>query len=140
MRYAFALLIVVALLCSAQAQEAAAPITPEEALKKVDQKVTVLMQVKSSGGNTARFLNSQADFRDQKNFAVFIPNLALASFKEAGITDPGAFYKGKTILATGQVALSQGRPVLRADKADQIKLVDAAPAGPAPPRRPGGRK
>lgn len=129
-------LVLVAFLGNASGQEAAAPITPEEALKKVDQKITVLMQVKSTGGNTARFLNSQADFRDQKNFAVFIPNLALASFKEAGITDPAAYYKGKTILATGEVAMSQGRPVLRADKADQIKLVDATPAGPAPPRRP----
>jgi hypothetical protein len=131
MRPALFTTAVLVCLGSALAQEAAPPITPEEALKKVDQKVTVLMQVKSSGGNTARFLNSQSDFRDQKNFAVFIPNLALASFKEVGIADPGAYYKGKTILATGQVALSQGRPVLRAEKADQIKLVDAAPAGAA---------
>ena len=112
----------------ATAQETEPPITPEEALKRVEQKVTVLMQVKSTGGNTARFLNSQADFRDDKNFAVFIPHLALTSFKEAGVADPGAFYKGKTILATGTIVMSQGRPVLRADNASQIKLVNTPPA------------
>ncbi len=124
------------LLClTCLAQEVAPPISPEEALKRVDQQVTVLMQVKSTGGNTARFLNSQTDFRNQNNFAVFIPNLALASFKEAGVADPGNHYKGKMILATGTVILSQGRPVLRADNADQIKLVNTPPAAPAPERR-----
>jgi hypothetical protein len=60
------------------------PLSPEEALKKVDQTVTVLMEIKSTGGNTARFLNSETDFRSEKNFAVFIPHLALASFQKAG--------------------------------------------------------
>src|SRR5262245_13346046 len=83
---------------SAMAQEAVRPIGPEEALKKVDHKVTVLMEVKSTGGNTARYLNSEADFRFEKNFAVFIPNIALASFQKAGIQDPGQYYKGKTIV------------------------------------------
>jgi hypothetical protein len=116
------------------AEDAGPPISPEEALKRVDQKVTVLMQVKSTGGNTARFLNSQSDFRDDKNFAVFIPHLALTSFKEAGVADPGQYYKGKTILVTGTVVMSQGRPVLRADNADQIKLVNT-PAVNVPAKR-----
>jgi DNA/RNA endonuclease YhcR with UshA esterase domain len=105
------------------AQEANRPIGPEEAIKRVDQKVTVLMEVKSTGGNTARFLNSEADFRFEKNFAVFIPNVALEAFKKAGIADPGQHYKGKTIVATGMVALSQGRPQIRVENPDQIKVV-----------------
>jgi hypothetical protein len=116
------------LLCS---QEAARPITAEEALRRVDQRVTVLMEVKSTGGNTARFLNSETDFRSEKNFAVFIPNLALASYKKAGIEDPGQFYKGKTITVTGQVVLSQERPVIRAENPDQIKVVSTASPRPA---------
>src|SRR5436853_7835887 len=104
------------------AQEAARPISPAEALKKVDQKVMVLMEVKSTGGNTARYLNSETDFRDNANFAVFVPNVALAAFKQAGIADPGEFYKGKTILVTGTVALAQGRPQIRVENVNQIKV------------------
>jgi len=99
------------------------PISPDEALKRVDQKVTVAMEVKSTGGNTARYLNSQIDFRDEKNFAIFIPNIALAGFKQAGIEDPGVHYKGKTVVVTGTVALAQGRPQIRVENVNQIKVV-----------------
>ena len=52
MRFAAIVVVLVqAAICFAQ--EAARPITPEEALKRVDQKVTVAMEVKSAGGNTA---------------------------------------------------------------------------------------
>lgn len=108
------------------------PITAEEALKKVDQSVTVQMQIRSTGGNTARFLNSQADFRNDKNFAIFIPHLALAAFQKAGITDPGQHFRNKTVLVTGNVVLSQQRPVLRVENPDQIKIIEAGP--PQPPR------
>jgi hypothetical protein len=124
----FLLVLFTGVLCG---QEAGRPITAEEALKRVDQRVTVLMEVKSTGGNTARFLNSETDFRSEKNFAVFIPNLALASYKKAGIEDPGQFYKGKTITVTGQVVLSQERPVIRAENPDQIKVVSTASLRPA---------
>src|SRR3954471_4062038 len=86
----------------AYAQEAR-PLTPAEALTKVNEKVTVAMDVKSTGGKTARFLNSETDFRVEQNFAVFIPNIALAEFKKAGIEDPGEYYKSKSIIASGNV-------------------------------------
>jgi hypothetical protein len=120
----------------ASAQEAPKPLSPEEALKKVDQEVTVRMEIKSTGGNTARFLNSETDFRSEKNFAVFIPHLSLASFQKAGIADPGQHYKGKTILVTGQVVMSQGRPVLRVEESSQIKLQGSAAPQPILPKRP----
>ena len=118
----------------ANGQEAR-PLTPAEALTKVDQKITVAMDVKSTGGKTARFLNSESDFRTEKNFAVFIPNIALASFKKAGIDDPGEFYKGKSIIAAGNVEMSQGRPQLRVEGPAQIKVV-AGNVGPPAVRRP----
>jgi DNA/RNA endonuclease YhcR with UshA esterase domain len=135
MRFAAATILVLlpALVC--HAQEAARPITPEEALKRVDQKVTVAMEVKSAGGNTARYLNSETDFRANTNFAIFIPNIALAGFKQAGVADPGEFYKGKTIIVTGTVALAQGRPQIRVENVNQIKVVGNNPA-PAAVRRP----
>lgn len=93
------------------------------------------MAVKSTGGNTARYLNSETDFRSEKNFAIFIPNIALAAFKQAGIEDPGVYYKDKTIVVTGTVALSQNRPQIRVENVNQIKVVQgpaASPARPAP--------
>jgi hypothetical protein len=129
MRCCTAAVIVLGFMSFAFAQEAMRPITAEEALKRVDQKVTVAMEVKSTGGNTARYLNSETDFRAEKNFAIFIPNIALAGFKQAGIADPGEFYKNKTIVVTGTVALAQGRPQIRVENVNQIKVMgnNAAP-------------
>ena len=121
------------------AQEAVRPMGPEEALKRVDQKVAVLMEVKSTGGNTARYLNSEVDFRFEKNFAVFIPNIALEAFKKAGIADPGQYYKGKTIVVTGMVALSQGRPQIRVENPAQIKVANGAPPAADASKRPAGK-
>jgi hypothetical protein len=120
------------------AQEAR-PLTPAEAPTKVNQKVTVAMDVKSTGGKTARFLNSEADFRAEKNFAVFIPNIALESFKKAGIEDPGEYYKGKSIIASGNVEISQNRPQLRVESPAQIKVVSGAANAPAV-KRPAAQK
>src|SRR5258708_4875481 len=97
MRYAFLLAAVLLSWCPLLAQEDAKPLTPEEALKKVDQQVTVLMEVKSTGGNTARYLNSETDFRGDKNFAIFIPQVALIKFFKADIEEPAKYYKGKTV-------------------------------------------
>ena len=122
MRFCAAALMFLLPLGHVFAQEAR-PITPDEALKRIDQKVTVAMEVKSTGGNTARYLNSQIDFRDEKNFAIFIPNIALAAFKQAGVEDPGVYYKGKSIVVTGMVALAQGRPQIRVENVSQIKVL-----------------
>jgi hypothetical protein len=138
MRFRAVGLLIGATAITAVAQEATRPITAEEALKRVDQKVAVAMEVKSTGGNTARYLNSETDFRVEKNFAIFIPNIALAGFKQAGIADPGEFYKGKTIVVTGTVALAQGRPQIRVENVNQIKVVgnNAAPAAVKRPVAP----
>jgi len=118
-----ALILLVLLGSGVRAQEASRPLSPAEALTKVNQKVTVAMNVMSTGGKTARFLNSESDFRTEKNFAVFIPNVALALFKKAGIEDPAEFYKDKSILATGNVEMGQSRPQLRVENPNQIKIV-----------------
>ena len=139
MRSCATVAIVLAFVSFAFAQEAARPITAAEALKRVDQKVVVGMEVKSTGGNTARYLNSELDFRDNNNFAIFIPNIALAGFKQAGIADPGEFYKNKTIVVTGTVALAQGRPQIRVENANQIKVVGNN-AAPGAVKRPAAGK
>jgi hypothetical protein len=119
------------------AQEEGGPIAPEVALTKVDQRVTVRMEVKSTGGNTARYLNSQADYRSDKNFAIFIPQAALAKFQKAQIEDPAQHYKGKTIEVTGIISLGgsktvSNRPQIRVDDPAQVKIIDSEAEAPAP--------
>ena len=63
----------------------AKPLTPAEAAKKVNEQVTVEMEVKSTGGTTNYFLNSEADYKSDKNFTVFVPKEAVAKFAKAKI-------------------------------------------------------
>ena len=55
----------------------AAPLTPADAAKKLDQKVTVEFVVKSTGGKTAVYLNSEEDFKSDKNLTLFVPAKAV---------------------------------------------------------------
>jgi hypothetical protein len=48
-------------------------------------------------------LDSVEDFRDAKNFVAVITRAGAASLQKAGIADPAAHGKGKTIRATGTV-------------------------------------
>jgi DNA/RNA endonuclease YhcR with UshA esterase domain len=94
------------------------------AAQKVNEKVTVEMEVKSTGGKTARFLNSEADFKDDKNFTVFIPQEALEKFAKAKIEDFDAHYKGKTVRVTGTVTLYRDKPQTKVEDPDQIKIIN----------------
>jgi DNA/RNA endonuclease YhcR with UshA esterase domain len=91
------------------------PLSPAEAAKKVNEKVTVEMEVKSIGGKAARFLNSEADYKDDKNFTVFIPKEALEKFAKAKIEDFDTHYKGKTVRVTGTVTLYQDKPQIKVE-------------------------
>jgi DNA/RNA endonuclease YhcR with UshA esterase domain len=102
----------------------AKPVTPAEAAKKVNEKVVVEFEVKSTGGNEARFLNSEADFKDAKNFTIYIPEAALEKFKTGKIDDPKTHFKGKTIQVTGTVTLYRDKPQIKVEDPDQIKVTD----------------
>jgi DNA/RNA endonuclease YhcR with UshA esterase domain len=102
----------------------AKPITPAEAAKKVNEKVTVEMEVKSTGGKEVNFLNSESDFKDAKNFTIFIPEAALETFKKAKIDDPKTYYKGKTVRVTGTVTLYREKPQIKVEDAVQIEVVE----------------
>jgi DNA/RNA endonuclease YhcR with UshA esterase domain len=123
-----ALILVLVLAPLAGADDKAKPISPEEAAKQVNENVTVKMEVKSA---TLRegvcFLNSQEDFKDAKNFTVFISKDALKKFQDAKIDDPAAHFKGKTILVTGKVKLYREKPEIAVDEPDQIKVEEKKP-------------
>ncbi len=112
-------------LAAAEEKDKPKPIGPEEAAKKVDQEVTLRMEVKSA---TLRkdtcFLNSEENYQDAKNFTLFIDKDALAKFKEAKITDPAAHFKGKTVEVKGKVVLYRKRPEIKLTGPDAIKIVE----------------
>lgn len=118
--------LLAALALSAAGDEAPArPLTPAEAAKKVDEKVTVEFEVRSTGGKDNAFLNSEADYKSDKNFTLFLPKEALAKFKEAKVADPREHFKGKTVRATGKVTLFKDKPQIKIEEPGQIKLVEA---------------
>lgn len=101
-----------------------APLSPADAAKKVDQKVTVEMVVKSVGGKTAVYLNSEDDFKSDKNFTVFVPAKAVEKFKAAKIDDVAKHFKGKTVHVTGTVTLFKDKAQIKVEGPDQIKVVE----------------
>jgi DNA/RNA endonuclease YhcR with UshA esterase domain len=109
----------------AVAEDQPKPLGPAEATKKVNEEVTLQMEVKSANlRQGVCFLNSEADFKDAKNFTVFIDKDALAKFKEAKIEDPAAHFKGKTVQVKGKVTLYRDRPEIKLTGPDAIQIVE----------------
>jgi DNA/RNA endonuclease YhcR with UshA esterase domain len=124
MRLPAALLALMMVMVARGDDPPAKPVTPAEAAKKVNEKVTVEFEVKSTGGKGVCFLNSEADFKDAKNFTVFIPEEVVEKFKKAKVEDPRAHFKGKTVRVTGTVTLYREKPQIKVDDPDQVKVVD----------------
>ena len=99
------------------------PITPAAAAKKINEKVLVEMEVKSTGGRENHYLNSEEDFKDAKNFTIFISKDLIDVFKKAGIENPSMHYKEKVIQVTGTVVLEKEKPWIKVEEPDQIKIV-----------------
>jgi DNA/RNA endonuclease YhcR with UshA esterase domain len=118
------LLLIPAHTALAQAPASAPVVTPAQAVRLVDKRVTLLMEVKSTGGTLNCYLNSAANFQDAGNFAVFIPEDALEKFKQARIEKPKDFYKGKMVQVVGTVTLFKDKPQIRVDDPAHIKVVE----------------
>lgn len=108
--------------------EDAKPLTPAEAVKKVNEKVIVQMEVKAAKNRLEKrgeiYLDSEEDFRDEKNLGVVITKAGAAKFKEAGIDDPAEHFLGKTLRVIGTVLLKEERPRIEIDDPDQIGIVE----------------
>jgi uncharacterized protein (TIGR03067 family) len=109
------------------AAEDAKPIGPAEAAKKVNERVTVEMFVKAAKDRPERrgeiYLDSEEDFHDEKNLGVVITRAGAAKFKAAGVADPAAHFKGKTIRVQGTVSRKEGRPRIEVDDTAQVRVV-----------------
>ena len=107
------------------------PLSPADAIKKVNEKVTVEMLVKASKNRIEKrgeiYLDSEEDFHDPKNLGVVITKAGAAKFADAGVKDPAAHFKGKTIRVTGTVIVKEKRPRIEIEDTKQIEVV--APRG-----------
>jgi DNA/RNA endonuclease YhcR with UshA esterase domain len=104
------------------------PLTPVEATKKVNEKVAVQMEVKAAKNRLEKrgeiYLDSEEDFRDEKNLGVVVTRAGAAKFKKAGIDDPAEHFMGKIIRVSGTVLIKEERPRIEIDAPDQIKAVE----------------
>jgi DNA/RNA endonuclease YhcR with UshA esterase domain len=108
------------------AEDKEKPLSPAEARKQIDKKITVEMEVKSAKNALEKrgeiYLDSEEDFRDEKNFAVVITKKGAESLGAAGIDNPADHFKGKTIRAKGTVKEVDGIPRIEIDDAEQIQI------------------
>ncbi len=124
--YARCLLAFAVLAIPARAADTKKPLGPVEARKQAGKQITVKMEVKSSKNALEKrgeiYLDSEENFRDEKNFAVVITKKGAKSLKAAGIDDPAGHFRGKTIQAKGKVTEVGGVPRIEIDDAKQIEI------------------
>jgi hypothetical protein len=131
---------VVFILCVGLAPGADQPLTPVQARKKVGDKITVEMTVRTAKDRLEKrgeiYLDSEEDFRDEKNFAVVISKSGAASLKKAGIDNPADHFLEKKIRATGTVKEADNVPRIEIDDAKQIRIAAPSSAkGQSSPRK-----
>src|SRR5262245_18802637 len=105
------------------------PLSPTEARKRVGEKITLHMFVKASKNRLERhkeiYLDSELDYKDEKNMAVVINEEGADKFRKAGIAEPAGHFKGKTIRVSGTVTLDRDRPRIVVSDPAQIRVVHA---------------
>jgi len=103
------------------------PLTAKEARQKVGETVTVQMPVRKAKDRLEErgeiYLDSELDFRDEKNFAVVITKGGATKLKESGISNPAEHFLGKTIRATGKVKSVEGVSRIEIEAVEQIQVV-----------------
>ena len=70
------------------------------------------------------YLDSEKDYRDPKNLGVIINKAGAAAFAKAGVKDPAAHFKGKTIRVTGTVSQMDKKIRLVVEDPKQIEIVE----------------
>ncbi len=102
-------------------------IAATEARNHVGETATFAMTVRSTknaGPKREYYLDSEEDFRDEKNLALVISYDHVDEFKQAGIDDPSEHYKGKSIQVTGAVIRENEQVRIRVEDPKTIKIVE----------------
>ena len=102
------------------------PLTPEEARQKLGEQVWVQMQVASAKDRLEKrgeiYLDSQMDFRSEKNLAVVITRRGAESLRGQGILSPAEHFNTKEIRVKGTVKEVDGVRRIEVDDAGQLEL------------------
>jgi hypothetical protein len=96
-----------------------------EAVRHTGERRTVLLHVNSTGsfGSPALvFLNSEADYRRDDNFAAVIAPQAAEQLEKELQGDPKSRYLGKDVRVTGPIMLYRGRPQILVDDPRAIRV------------------
>ncbi len=102
------------------------PISPVEAIQRLNEPVVVEMPIKRTKSCTCSsqfFLDCEESKRDPRNLGLVVTTAGVARFKEAGIEDPAEHFQGKTIRVRGVVTRKEGRPYIEVDDPSQIEVV-----------------
>jgi hypothetical protein len=103
------------------------PLTPAEAIKKVNETVVVEMLVKAAKNRLEKrgeiYLDSEENFRDEKNLGIVITKAGAAKFKAAGVSDPAVHFQDKIIRVKGTVIIKEQRPRIEVADPKQIQIV-----------------
>lgn len=104
------------------------PLTPAQARKKVGEPIVVELTVKSAKNRLEKrgeiYLDAEADFRDEKNFAAVINRDGAALFQAQGVADPAEHFQNKTIRVQGTVSVVDDVPRIEVSDPKQIELVE----------------
>src|SRR3974377_15234 len=96
------------------------PLTSVEAIKKVNKKVLVQMQVRAAKNRLEKrgeiYLDSEEDFRDEKNLGNLLTKIGVEKCKKKGVDDPAVHFKGKIIRVRGTVIIKENRPRIEVDE------------------------
>ena len=98
-----------------------------QAKEHIGERVTVETTIQASKDSANRreyYLDSEPNFGDRKNFAVVVSYDHAGKFRAAGIENPAAHFKGKTIRVTGTIIQENQQVRIRVEDPAQIKIVE----------------
>jgi hypothetical protein len=98
-----------------------------EAINRINESVTVemlLQRTKCCTRSRQVFLDSEPNHRDPKNLGVVVTESGREKFAEAGIDEPTAHFKGKTVRVRGVVNRKEKGRYIEVNEPSQIELVE----------------
>jgi uncharacterized protein (TIGR03067 family) len=121
------LVFTLALLGFSGADDSTKPISAEQAVKRVNERVCVEMPVRATKNRLEKrgeiYLDSEQDFHDAKNLGVVITKTGAAKYAQNNIIAPAVHFMGKIIRVNGTVIVKENRPRIEVDDPKQIGIV-----------------
>jgi hypothetical protein len=126
-QFALGLTLMLTSLPAAFGDEKPISIEPAEARAHKGKRVAVQFKVQATKNSVHRktvFLDSEKDFRDEKNLGIAITEKGIEDLRQRrGITAPAEHFLEKTIRVVGVVVLREDRPYIDVKEAEQITEV-----------------